>query len=100
MGEPDGVYRLGPAGAELLHGLKRCVPGASYAADGGVVYKARVPQPELISGWKTVSVPLPRFANEKGASPASWSKVDRIQITGVTAKSQPPLFSRFRWVMP
>jgi hypothetical protein len=43
---------------------------------------------------------LPRFANEKGASPASWSKVDRIQITGVTAKSQPPLFSRFRWVMP
>ena len=65
---------------------------------GGINYKAKVAQPEVAGGWKTVLVPLSKFVNEKGANPGSWSKVDRIQISGVATQSEPPLFSRFRWV--
>jgi dienelactone hydrolase len=67
---------------------------------GGMNYKATVPQQELVGGWRTIQVPLSRFVNEKGTSPGSWSKVDRIQLTGVTTQSEPPRFSRFHWVMP
>lgn len=67
---------------------------------GGMNYKAKLPQQELVGGWRTVSVPLSKFVNEKGTSPASWHNVDRIQITGVTTQSEPPRFSRFHWIMP
>src|SRR6266487_3191269 len=64
------------------------------------VDKAKVAQLEVAGGWKTVLVPLSKFVNEKGATPANWSKVDRIQISGVATQTEPPRFSHFRWVMP
>ncbi len=66
----------------------------------GVTYTAKVPQQALVGGWQTIVVPLSKFVNEKGTSPARWSKVDRIQITGVTGRSDPPRFSGFHWVRP
>jgi hypothetical protein len=66
---------------------------------GGLEYKAKVSLGDG-TGWKTVQVPLSKFVNDKGASPASWAKVDRIQISGVTPRNDPPWFSRFRWVGP
>ncbi len=67
---------------------------------GGVEYKAKVSAGEANGGWKTVLVPLSKFVSDKGASPRSWAKVDRIQISGVTPRNDRPFFSRFRWVMP
>jgi hypothetical protein len=62
----------------------------------GVNYKARVSQPDVSGGWKTVVVSLPQFTNDSGASPAKWSTVDRLLFSGVT-RTEPPLFSNFRW---
>ena len=67
---------------------------------GGINYKAKVAQPEVAGGWRTVLVPLSQFVNEKGANPGSWSKTDRIQVSGVATQAGPPLFSHFRWIMP
>ena len=66
----------------------------------GVNYKARMPQHEVSGNWKTVVVALSKFASDAGANPAGWSQVDRILLSGVTGKAAPPLFSRFRWVLP
>jgi hypothetical protein len=67
---------------------------------GGVEYKAALSLAEGNGDWKTAQVPLAKFVTDKGASPASWAKADRIQISGATPKSDPPRFSRFRWVTP
>lgn len=67
---------------------------------GGINYNAKVTQQEVAGGWKTVIVPLSKFVNEKGTSPGSWSKTDRIQISGIATQSEPPLFTHFRWIIP
>ena len=67
---------------------------------GQINYQARVTQEEVTGGWKTVLVPLSKFVDEKGASPATWSKVDRIVLAGVATHAEPPLFGNFRWVQP
>ena len=64
----------------------------------GVNYKAKVAQQDVTGGWKTVIVPLSKFVSDAGATPANWSKVDRLLLSGATTKAGPPLFSRFRWV--
>jgi len=66
----------------------------------GVNYKAKVAQQDVTGGWKTVIVPLSKFVSDAGAKPANWSKVDRLLLSGATTKVGPPLFSRFRWVLP
>ena len=99
QGPPGAVLSFDCKGGFDASGLTLSFSEGEWTP-GGMNYKAKLPQQELVGGWKTVSVPLSRFVNEKGTSPASWSKVDRIQITGVTAQSAPPRFSRFHWKMP
>ena len=68
--------------------------GCQVAKELGCKYLMAVDSDDLISNQ------IAKFVNEKGASPANWSKVDRIQISGVATQTEPPLFSHFRWVMP
>ena len=94
----------GPPGASLAFDCKGKFDtnGLTIAfAEGewmsrGVNYKARISPSAVSGGWKTVVVSLSQFTNDSGASPANWSKVDRLLFSGVT-RTEPPLFSNFRW---
>jgi hypothetical protein len=103
----DPQYQ-GPAGASLAfeckggfdtNGLTTTFAEGEWMP-GGINYKAIVPQAVVNGGWRSVRVPLSAFASDAGARPASWNKVDRLLLSGVTTQSDPPLFSRFRWVLP
>jgi dienelactone hydrolase len=67
---------------------------------GGINYKAKVSQTEVSGGWRTVMLPLSKFTSDTGTTPGSWSKADRLLLSGVTTQMEPPLFSRFHWVLP
>jgi hypothetical protein len=98
----------GPPGASLVfdckggfesNGLTLSLTEREWTPSA-INYKAKLARQEVSGGWRTVLVPLSRFLDSKGASPGNWSQVDRIQISGVTSRAEPPLFSRFRWVQP
>ena len=99
QGPPGAALAFDCKGGFDTNGLTLSFSEAEWTPVG-VNYKAKVGQLEVAGGWKTVLVPLSKFVNEKGANPANWSKVDRIQISGVATQTEPPLFSHFRWVMP
>jgi hypothetical protein len=56
---------------------------------GGINYTAKVAQPEVIGGWKTVIVPLSEFFSEKGLTQGVGAK--RI---GYKSQESPPNLSR------
>jgi hypothetical protein len=99
QGPPGATLAFDCKGGFDTNGLTLSLSEAEWTP-AGVNYKARVARLEVTGGWKKVLVPLSKFVNEKGDNPANWSKVDRIQISGVTTQAEPPLFSHFRWVMP
>src|SRR5262249_41850493 len=55
---------------------------------------------ELGPGWREVVLPLSRFVDAKGHSPASWQVLDKLEIRGKAARRDPPRFARLRWIDP
>lgn len=99
QGPPNGTLIFDCKGGFDTNGLTLSFSEHEWLP-GAVNYKARLSQEAVTGGWKTVRVSLSKFVNGQGASPASWSTVDRIQLSGVATQSEPPLFSHFRWVLP
>jgi dienelactone hydrolase len=99
QGPPSATLAFDCKGGFDTNGLTLSLSEGEWMP-GGINYTAKVAQQEVVGGWKTVLVPLSKFINEKGANPGSWSKTDRIQVSGVATQSEPPLFSHFRWIMP
>ena len=38
-----------------------------------------------------------RFKDKEGRSPARWQDLDRLELRGKAARSNPPRFARLRW---
>jgi dienelactone hydrolase len=60
-------------------------------------YSATVPGKELAPGWREVVLPLSRFVDAQGHSPASWQVLDKLEIRGKAARRDPPRIARLRW---
>src|SRR5262249_5733521 len=60
-------------------------------------YSVHIPREELTPGWKTITLPLSRFATDDGKRPGHWQDLEKLQLRGVTSKQEPPCFTHFRW---
>lgn len=63
-------------------------------------YSAKVARAELGDDWREISLPLARFLDKDGKSPARWRDLDKLEIQAKAARSGPPCFARFRWFDP
>lgn len=65
-------------------------------------FVAKIPKAELDvnAGWRQIVLPLSRFADTDGKPPASWSVIDKLELEGNAARSDPPLFAQLRWESP
>lgn len=63
-------------------------------------FTATVLPAELSTDWKRVMLPAARFTDAGGQTLAGWAEVQRIAVKGGTARSAPPLFRKFRWMLP
>lgn len=61
-------------------------------------FMAKVTREELGTGWKEITLPLSRFTDSQGQSPAKWNLIDKLEIVGATARSDPPKFAGLRWL--
>jgi hypothetical protein len=63
-------------------------------------YTATVPKNDLVPGWREVRLPLARFVDRDGKSPARWGVLDKLEVRARGARSDPPRFARWRWIDP
>jgi hypothetical protein len=63
-------------------------------------FTAKVSPAELAGSWRTVTLPLDRFIAPGGERLTTWADVQRLEIRGAAARSAPPCFRGFRWVLP
>src|SRR5262249_45512440 len=63
-------------------------------------YSTTVPEKETGPGGSGGSLPLSRFQDGGGRSPARWQDLDKLEIRGKAARKDPPQFARWRWADP
>lgn len=63
-------------------------------------YSAKVAKAELGPGWREVKLPLSRFVDKDGKSPARWRDLDKLEIQAKAARQDPPRFARLTWAEP
>ncbi|MBI3861007.1 MAG: acetylxylan esterase [Planctomycetia bacterium] len=63
-------------------------------------FTVKLPREDLGPDWKEVILPLSRFVDAQGQSPARWKQIDKLELQGDSARSAPPKFASLRWVLP
>jgi hypothetical protein len=63
-------------------------------------YSTKIAGKDLGPGWRDVVLPLSRFVDGQGRSPARWQVLDKFEIRGKAARRDPPRFARLRWIDP
>lgn len=102
IGDPQFVGRDGwqlsfeCRGGFTSGGLKVTVISNDWGL-GSRRFTALVPQSETNVDWHEIHLPLSRFVDTEGKSPAHWSDLDKLEIQGSAAQQAPPQFSRLRW---
>src|SRR5262249_21618415 len=60
-------------------------------------YSATISGKDLGPGWREAVLPLTRFRDAQGRSPARRQVLDKLEIRGKAARRDPPRFARLRW---
>lgn len=63
-------------------------------------YTATVPRADLTPGWRQVVLPLSKFTHADGRSPLRWQDLDRLEVRGHAARTDPPRLAKLRWLDP
>lgn len=61
-------------------------------------YVTRITGKELSMDWREVRLGRERFKTEAGETLDDWSRIDKLELVGATAKAGMPAFRRLRWV--
>jgi hypothetical protein len=99
QGPPGAAYSFECRGAFTRDGLTVIAYQHDWSPRARS-FTAKVTPAELAASWRTVTLPPERFTGPAGERLTAWADVQRMEIRGAAARSAPPCFRDFRWVLP